>query len=207
MTLALFRGPALDAEGVRVAGVDEAGRGPLAGPVVAAAVVLDVRRPIQGLADSKTLSESKRVKLDAMIREHAVCFGLSFAEHDEIDTVNILNATLNAMSRALQGLSPPPDRVLVDGNRCPLSDYPCQAVVGGDALFDFISAASILAKVARDRRMRELDLIFPQYGFARHKGYPTARHRQALLEHGPCPVHRQSYAPVRAALQRHRGDL
>ena len=189
----------------RVAGVDEAGRGPLAGPVVAAAVILCPDRPIAGLADSKVLSEHKRDELDFLIRERALCFGLSYAEHDEIDAVNILNATLNAMARALQALSPPPDRVLVDGNRSPRSDFPCQAVVGGDALHDCISAASILAKVARDQRMRELDREYPHYGFARHKGYPTAVHRRALMEHGPCPVHRYSYAPVRAALRRHGG--
>ncbi len=187
----------------RVAGVDEAGRGPLAGPVVAAAVILDPDCPVPGLADSKRLSELKRNELDALIRDRALCFALSFAEHDEIDAVNILNATLNAMARALQALSPVPDRVLVDGNRSPKSDFPCLAVVGGDALHDCISAASIIAKVARDQRMRELDQKYPHYGFARHKGYPTAVHRRALLEHGPCPVHRISFAPVRAALQRH----
>ncbi len=191
----------LSSANLRVAGVDEAGRGPLAGPVVAAAVILDERRPIEGLADSKMLSPGKRNQLDILIRERALCFWVSFAEHDEIDSVNILNATMNAMSRALQSLSPAPEHVLVDGNRCPNSDFPCQAVVGGDALHECISAASILAKVARDRRMCELDLVYPEYGFARHKGYPTAFHRQALLEHGPCPVHRYSYAPVRAAVQ------
>lgn len=188
----------------RVAGVDEAGRGPLAGPVVAAAVVLDEQRPIEGLADSKILSAIKRSQLDTLIRERALCFWVSFAEHDEIDSVNILNATMNAMSRALQNLSPAPEHVLVDGNRCPISEFPCQAIVGGDALHECISAASILAKVARDRHMCELDQVYPEYGFARHKGYPTAFHRQALLEHGPCPIHRQSYAPVRAALLHRR---
>ena len=192
---------------LRIAGVDEAGRGPLAGPVVAAAVVLDDRQPIEGLADSKKLSEAKRIQLDTLIRERALCFWVSFAEHDEIDSVNILNATMNAMSRALQSLSPAPEHVLVDGNRCPNSNFSCQAVVGGDALHECISAASILAKVARDRHMCELDLIYPEYGFARHKGYPTAYHRQALLEHGPCPIHRYSYAPVRAAVEHQRMKL
>ncbi len=191
--------------GELVAGVDEAGRGPLAGPVVAAAVILDFQWPVPGLADSKTLSEQRRNKLDVLIRERALGFAVSFAEHNEIDAVNILCATLNAMSRAIQGLSPAPDRVLVDGNRCPKSVFPCVSIVGGDAIHDCISAASILAKVARDRRMLELDREYPQYGFARHKGYPTKIHRQALLEFGPCPVHRNSYAPVRAALLRHRG--
>jgi len=192
---------------VLLAGVDEAGRGPLAGPVVAAAVILDPRHPIEGLADSKALSARRRDELSALIREHALCFALSFAEHDEIDAVNILAATMNAMSRALEKLAMAPKRVLIDGNRCPRSAYPCQAVVGGDARYDCISAASIIAKVARDRRMLELDRVYPQYGFARHKGYPTAVHRQALFEHGPCPEHRYSYAPVRASLRQRSGVL
>ncbi len=184
----------------RVAGVDEAGRGPLAGPVVAAAVILDSHQPISGLADSKVLSERRRVQLSGLIRERAICYSISFADHLEIDSVNILNATLNAMSRAIQALVPAPQKVLIDGNRCPTSPIPCQAVIGGDAIHDCISAASILAKVARDEFMQELDRQYPQYGFSRNKGYPTAIHRQALRRHGPCPEHRRSYAPVRAAL-------
>ncbi len=186
--------------GTRIAGVDEAGRGPLAGPVAAAAVILDPGRPVAGLADSKTLPEARRAELADAIRGSALAWAVCFAEAGEIDRVNILQATLAAMARAVAALSPAPQLALVDGNRCPALPCPGRAEVGGDARIGCISAASILAKVARDARMRELDLRYPGYGFARHKGYPTAAHRAALARLGPTPEHRRSFAPVRAAL-------
>ena len=183
----------------RVAGVDEAGRGPLAGPVVVAAVILDPARPIAGLADSKTLSATRRAALYDVIRERAQACSIVSVEADEIDRLNILQATLIGMARALRQLDPAPQLALIDGNRLP-RDLPCagRAVVRGDALEPAISAASILAKVARDRRMLELDAEFPGYGFALHKGYPAPVHLAALARLGPCREHRQSFAPVRA---------
>lgn len=185
---------------VLVAGVDEAGRGPLAGPVAAAAVILDPARPLTGLADSKTLCAARREELAHSIRQGAVAWCVCFVEAAEIDAVNILQATMAAMRRAVQALQPAPELVLIDGNRCPPLACAARAEVRGDARFACISAASILAKVARDERMHALDRRFPDYGFARHKGYPTAQHRAALLRLGPTPEHRRSFAPVRAAL-------
>ena len=184
-----------------VAGVDEAGRGPLAGPVVAAAVILDPFRPIAGLADSKKLSAARRERLADEIRARALAWALGRAEVAEIDRVNILQATLLAMERAVRALGVVPEQVLVDGNRCPSLPCPCQAIVRGDATTPAISAASILAKVARDAELRQLHERYPGYGFARHKGYPTAVHLDALRRLGPCPEHRRSYAPVAAMLQ------
>lgn len=191
---------------LRIAGVDEAGRGPLAGPVAVAAVILDHHRPIHGLNDSKQLSEAAREALFPLIRERALAWRIEFVECDEIDRLNILQATLTGMSRALRALAPAADLARIDGNRLP-KDLPCpgEALVGGDALEPAIMAASILAKVARDARMRELHLQWPQYGFDRHKGYPSPAHLAALQTHGPCPAHRRSYAPVRDALARLSG--
>jgi ribonuclease HII len=183
-----------------VAGVDEAGRGPLAGPVVAAAVILDELRPIGGLADSKTISAGKRERLFDEIRACALCASIGSASVEEIDRLNILQATLLAMRRAVDGLRLKPHRVVVDGNRVPVLPMPVAAVVKGDALVAAISAASILAKVQRDRWCAELHEQHPQYGFASHKGYPTPEHLEALRRHGPCEAHRRSYAPVRDAL-------
>ncbi len=185
-----------------IAGVDEAGRGPLAGPVIAAAVILDPARPIAGLADSKTLSAARREQLAVEIRGKALAWALGRAEAAEIDQINILQATLLAMQRAVAGLSIASGKVLVDGNRCPALACPCQAIIKGDATEPAISAASILAKTARDAELCQLDKRYPNYGFARHKGYPTAVHRAALRRYGPCPEHRRSFAPVAAALQR-----
>jgi ribonuclease HII len=185
-----------------VAGVDEAGRGPLAGPVVAAAVILDDLQPIQGLADSKVLTARKREALFDQIKARALCCAIASASVEEIDRLNILHATLLAMRRAVEALRLAPHRVLVDGNRVPTLKMPVAAVVKGDSLVQSISAASILAKVQRDRWCTELDARHPQYGFATHKGYPTPEHLAALREHGPCDEHRRSYAPVRAAMQR-----
>jgi len=181
---------------VLTAGVDEAGRGPLAGPVVAAAVVLDELRPIPGLADSKVLSPARREALFDQIRAHALCFAIAEASVEEIDRLNILQATLLAMQRAVAGLRLRPGLVLVDGNRLPVLDCTAEAVVGGDALVQAISAASILAKVHRDRWCAEVHAHYPQYGFAAHKGYGTAEHLLALRTHGACPLHRRSFAPV-----------
>jgi ribonuclease HII len=179
-----------------VAGVDEAGRGPLAGPVVAAAVILDQRQPINGLADSKKLTALRREKLFDEIRAKALCCSIAQASVEEIDRLNILQATLLAMRRAVEGLRLKPNKVLVDGNRLPDIGLPAQAIVGGDALVPAISAASILAKVHRDRWCLELDQLYPQYGFAKHKGYGTAAHLAALQAHGPCAEHRISFRPV-----------
>ena len=185
-----------------VAGVDEAGRGPLAGPVVAAAVILDDLHPIQGLADSKALTALRREKLFGEIRARALCTSIASASAEEIDRLNILQATMLAMQRAVQGLRLVPKRVVVDGNRKPVLAMATAAVVKGDALVAAISAASILAKVHRDRLCQDLHLEFPAYGFDGHKGYPTAAHLAALREHGACPAHRRSFAPVREALKR-----
>ena len=185
----------------RVAGVDEVGRGPLAGPVVAAAVILDPAAPIDGLADSKTLGERRREALAEQIRDRALAWALGRAEVEEIDRINILQASLLAMQRAVAALAPPPDYALVDGNHCPRLACPAEAVVRGDSRVAAISAASIIAKVARDREMVELDARYPGYGFARHKGYPSRLHLDALRTLGVTPVHRRSYAPVRRLLE------
>ena len=188
-----------DAPGL-VAGVDEVGRGPLAGPVVAAAVILDDERPVKGLRDSKALSPLRRERLFDEIMARALCVSIAEASVDEIDRLNILQATMLAMQRAVTGLRLPPARVLVDGNRLPVLKVPAQAIVKGDALVPAISAASIVAKVHRDRWCVGLHDRFPGYGFDGHKGYPTADHLQALRALGPCPEHRRSFAPVRQAL-------
>jgi len=185
-----------------IAGVDEAGRGPLAGPVVAAAVILDELHPIKGLADSKKLTALRRERLYDEIRAKALCCSVALASAGEIDQLNILQATLLAMRRAVEGLRLKPGKVLVDGNRLPVLSVYAEAIVQGDALVPCISAASILAKVTRDRWCAGLDAQYPQYGFAGHKGYGTAQHMEALRAHGPCPEHRRSFAPVREALQR-----
>jgi len=177
------------------AGVDEAGRGPLAGPVVAAAVILNPARPIRGLADSKVLAPERREVLAKRIRERATAFAVALAAVDEIDTLNILQASMLAMQRAVEALSVPPEEVLVDGNRCPNIAFRVRAIVRGDASVPSISAASILAKTARDAMLRELDREYPAYGFARHKGYATPEHLAALALHGPCPAHRRSFSP------------
>ena len=184
-----------------VAGVDEAGRGPLMGPVVAAAVILDDLHPIKGLADSKKLTALRREKLYDEIRAKALCFSIAQASAAEIDEINILQATMLAMRRAVEGLRLKPTKVLVDGNRIPTLVIVAEAIVGGDALVPAISAASILAKVWRDRWCQEIDLAYPQYGFASHKGYGTAEHLAALQQHGACPEHRRTFAPVARVLQ------
>lgn len=184
-----------------VAGVDEVGRGPLAGPVFAAAVILDPRREISGLADSKTLSGLHREELDEAIRARALAWSLGMATVEEIDALNILQASLLAMQRAVAALPLSPEGVVVDGNRCPALACPSLAIIGGDAKVPAISAASIIAKVARDRHMVELDGIYPGYGFAQHKGYPTPAHIAALRRWGVTVIHRRSFAPVRELLQ------
>jgi ribonuclease HII len=183
-----------------VAGVDEAGRGPLAGPVVAAAVILDDRNPIVGLADSKVLTARRREQLFDEIRAKALCCSVAEASVEEIDTLNILQATLLAMRRAVEGLRLKPVLVLVDGNRLPTLSMRAEAIVKGDSKIAAISAASILAKVTRDRWCAELDAKYPQYGFAGHKGYGTAEHLQALQMHGACPQHRKTFGPVTKVL-------
>lgn len=185
-----------------VAGVDEVGRGPLCGPVVTAAVILDPLRPIQGLNDSKKLSEARREVLFDEIQEKALAWCIARAEVEEIDRLNILHATMLAMQRAVEGLSVLPRLALIDGNRCPALSVPSAAVVQGDASVPAIAAASILAKVSRDREMQALDLVYPGYGLAGHKGYPTPAHLQALESLGPTPIHRRSFAPVRVLLER-----
>ena len=184
-----------------MAGVDEAGRGPWAGPVFAAAVILDDLHPIKGLADSKKLSPKRRATLYDEIKAKALCCCVAQASVEEIDRLNILQATLLAMRRAVEGLRLKPVKVWVDGNRLPVLDVRAEAIVQGDAKVPAISAASILAKVDRDRWCEDIDLQFPDYGFARHKGYGTADHLQALREHGPTPWHRRSFAPVAACLR------
>ena len=182
-----------------VAGVDEAGRGPLAGPVTAAAVMLDPTRPIAGLADSKRLTAARREALETEIQTRALAWAVATASPAEIDTLNILQASLLAMRRAVMALGRVPELALVDGNRCPTLDCPVQAIVGGDGKVAAIAAASILAKVARDREMVRLDDLYPGYGLAIHKGYPTADHLTALRALGPCAIHRRSFRPVREA--------
>ena len=193
-------GLAFEAPGL-LAGVDEAGRGPLAGPVVAAAVILDELHPIQGLADSKVLSPRRRDRLYDEIRAKGLCVSVAQASVEEIDRLNILQATLLAMRRAVEGLRLMPQHVLVDGNRIPVLPMQAHAVVGGDAKVPAISAASIIAKVERDRLCADLHARYPGYGFDVHKGYPTAAHLEALRRLGPCPEHRTSYAPVRQVLE------
>lgn len=198
MTLDLFA-PTLPATAL-VCGVDEAGRGPLCGPVVAAAVILDPARPIAGLADSKKLSEAARERLAPLIRERALAWAVAEASVEEIDRLNILHATMLAMQRAVMALGLAPSEVLIDGNRCPQLPYPARAIVKGDATEPAISAGSILAKTARDEAMRVLDAQWPQYGLAAHKGYPTAAHLAAIEAHGVQAFHRRSFAPVRKCL-------
>ena len=190
----------------RVAGIDEAGRGPLAGPVVAAAVILRPRRRIDGVADSKALTPEQRSSLDRAIRRDALCFGIGWADQMEIDALNILQATFLAMRRALLAMTLTPDHVLIDGNRLPnLSGLgkvlTARAIIDGDVSEPAISAASILAKTARDNYMNHMHTMYPAYGFASHKGYATKDHRRLLGLHGPCPLHRRSFEPVRVALR------
>jgi len=181
---------------VLVAGIDEAGRGPLAGPVFAAAVILDPGKRIRGLRDSKVLTPERREELAAKIREHAIAWSVASADVHEIDTLNILRATLLAMRRAVEALPVVPVEALVDGNQCPTLACPVYAIVKGDRDVASISAASILAKTTRDALLVELDVMYPHYGFAQNKGYGTADHLAALDRHGPCPIHRRSFAPV-----------
>jgi ribonuclease HII len=195
---------AIPADTERVAGVDEAGRGPLAGPVVAAAVLLDPARPIAGLTDSKKLSAKRRERFDERIRAEALAFAIARVEPDEIDRINILQASLAAMVRAVAALPVAAQAVRVDGNRAPDFGVPAEALVGGDALDPAISAASILAKVDRDRLLVAMEDEYPGYGFAAHKGYGTRGHLEALTRLGPCPAHRRSFAPVRAAADQGR---
>ncbi|MDD5364895.1 MAG: ribonuclease HII [Gallionellaceae bacterium] len=186
-----------------ICGVDEAGRGPLAGPVVAAAVILDPARPISGLKDSKKLSAAQRDRLADEIREKALAWAIASADLDEIARLNILHASLLAMKRAVESLQPAADEAWVDGNRCPGIAITCRAIVKGDALEPAISAASILAKTARDKEMARLAVIHPEYGFDRHSGYPTPEHLAALERHGPSPVHRLTFGPVKKWLSAH----
>ncbi|BBN82275.1 ribonuclease HII [Pseudoalteromonas sp. A25] len=183
-----------------IAGVDEVGRGPLVGDVVTAAVILDPNNPIEGLTDSKKLTEKKRLLLATEIKQKALCYCIARASVDEIDELNILHATMLAMSRAVEGLSITPDFVFVDGNRLPSLNMAAQSVVKGDSLVAEISAASIIAKVARDQEMMELDALYPEFGFAGHKGYPTKAHFAALEQHGITPHHRKSFKPVQRIL-------
>lgn len=188
--------PAASYEYKYIAGVDEVGRGPLVGDVVTAAVILDPLKPIEGLTDSKKLSEKKREQLFILIKQNALSWSIGRASPTEIDQINILQATMLAMTRAVAGLHIAPDFIRVDGNRCPLWEYKSQAVVKGDLLHEEISAASILAKVTRDKEMVALDKLHPQYGFAGHKGYPTKQHMLALQQYGPIKQHRFSFKPV-----------
>ena len=187
-------------QGNLLAGVDEVGRGPLAGDVVAAAVILSVDHPIEGLRDSKKLSEKRRELLYDQIIEHAKAYAIGRANSDEIDSINILQASLLAMSRAVSALAIKPEHVVVDGNRLPSLPYPAQAIIGGDNLIDCISAASILAKVTRDREMLQLAEQYPHYGFEKHKGYPTKQHMRAIEQYGVTVIHRRSFAPVKRAM-------
>jgi ribonuclease HII len=184
-----------------VCGVDEAGRGPLAGPVYAAAVILDPRRPIEGLRDSKQLTEARRNELAPQIRECALAWAVAECSHHEIDSLNILQATMLAMRRAVEALATVPTIALIDGNRCPPLSVRAHAIVEGDDKVHAISAASILAKTARDAALVALHDLYPQYGFDQHKGYSTPLHLERLRAHGPCPVHRRSFAPVRALME------
>lgn len=184
-----------------IAGIDEVGRGPLAGAVIAAAVILDPEKPIEGLTDSKKITEKRREKLFDIIQERSLAWAIGRAEAKEIDDINILQASFLAMQRAVAGLKVAPDYALVDGNKCPELPCPVEAIVKGDLTEPAISAASILAKVARDREMVELDAVYPGYGLAQHKGYPTKVHMEALRKLGPSPIHRVSYAPVRELIE------
>jgi ribonuclease HII len=184
-----------------VCGVDEAGRGPLAGPVFAAAVILDPRRPIEGLKDSKQLTEARRNELAPQIRECALAWAIAECSHEEIDSLNILQATMLAMRRAVEALATVPTIALIDGNRCPQLAVKAHAIVEGDDKVHAISAASILAKTARDAALVSMHGLYPQYGFDQHKGYSTALHLERLKAHGPCPIHRRSFAPVRALME------
>jgi ribonuclease HII len=183
-----------------LAGVDEAGRGPLVGNVVAAAVILDPGNPVDGLNDSKKLSASRREQLAEQVRDRAIAWSVVSIDSEQIDRINILQATMLAMQQAVEQLTVPPQHVFIDGNRCPQINVPATAIVRGDSRVAEISAASILAKVERDAQMMVLHQTYPQYGFDRHKGYPTKAHFEALAEHGPCPEHRTSYKPVRECL-------
>ena len=185
---------------MKIAGVDEAGRGPLVGPVFASAVILYPDCHIEGLTDSKKLTEKKRELLFDRICHEAMAFSIAKASAEEIDAINILQASMLAMTRAVEQLEVVPDKVLVDGNRCPSISYPVEAIVKGDSKVQAISAASILAKVARDRELIELDALYPEYGFAKHKGYPTKAHLEALAEYGPIDEHRKSFGPVKKML-------
>jgi len=185
-----------------IAGVDEAGRGPLAGPVIACAVILDVNKPISGLRDSKLLSPKKRELLFAEITQNCLSYAIGRADVLEIDKINILQATLLAMERAINALAVKPEKVLIDGTHCPKINYCMEAIIGGDNLIPAISAASIIAKVTRDREMIELDKLFPEYGFAQHKGYGTKEHLLALRKYGPTSIHRRSFAPVNDLLEK-----
>jgi ribonuclease HII len=189
-----------------IAGVDEVGRGPLAGPVVAAAVILDPERPIEGLKDSKKLSPARRKQLSKIIRNQAIAYAFGRAEAAEIDEINILQATMLAMQRAVLALTTTPDQVKIDGNQAPELPFSTQCIVKGDSLVDEIKAASIIAKVARDQEMMQMHLVYPEYGFHRHKGYPTRQHLSALQEYGTSRHHRLSFAPCRA-VQRSRNAL
>jgi len=186
----------------RIAGVDEVGRGPLAGPVIAGAVILDPDKPIEGLRDSKRLSASRRDELFDQIRERALAWAVGRADVEEIDRINILQATMLAMSRAVEALQPSADHALIDGNRCPDLSCTSRAIIKGDSKVPAISAASIMAKVTRDREMLDLDMRYPGYGLAQHKGYPSKAHIEALESLGVTPVHRRSYAPVRRIIER-----
>lgn len=185
---------------MKIAGVDEVGRGPLAGPVTTAAVILPEKFDLPGLTDSKKLSARRRENLAIAIKEQAVCWSLGEADILEIDQLNILHATMLAMQRAVAALAIRPDQVLVDGNRCPELDIPAKAIIGGDGLEPCISAASIIAKVARDKMMTEFAVQYPQYGFETNSGYPTKKHRDALQQFGVTPIHRRSFGPVKALL-------
>ncbi len=187
-----------------IAGVDEVGRGPLAGSVVAAAVILNPAKRIDGLLDSKLLTEAARERLDVEIRAHALSYCIAEASVEEIDTINILHASMLAMQRAIEGLNIQPNIALIDGNRCPEIDCPSTAIVKGDQRVQAISAASIIAKVSRDNAMMDLHEQYPEYGFDSHKGYPTAQHRQAILDHGVIDLHRRSFKPVKEALAKAR---
>lgn len=193
--------PLFDHADELICGVDEAGRGPLAGAVYAAAVILDPARPIAGLRDSKKLSEARRDELASCIKADSLAWSIAFCSESEIDTLNILQASMLAMRRAVEGLQVAPTLALIDGNHCPVMRVRSEAVIGGDDRVPAISAASILAKTARDAALRQLHLLYPDYGFDQHKGYPTELHLERLRLHGVSPVHRKSYAPVRALLE------
>jgi len=192
----------MQSETMLICGVDEAGRGPLAGPVYAAAVILDPSRPILGLKDSKKLSGRNRLRLAEEIKQHALAWSVASASVEEIEQINILHASMLAMQRAVLGLDPHAHKALIDGNRCPDIPIPARAIVKGDALEPCISAASILAKTERDKVMRALAVMYPYYGFERHAGYPVPEHLAALEAHGPCPAHRKLFGPVKKILQK-----